>query len=200
MLSVSNVAEALPVSVQQVKHHLRIDHSDEDAGVEGYLQAAIDHVERTTGRLLRVATVTQTFDGFPNGRDWSGDNRIHHDRYLQLDRSPVISVTSVKYLLNDVLTLIDSAEYRFDAVREPARLEPAVGFTWPVPDLVDGSVQVIYQAGYATGAVPKAIKQAILLYVGAMYRDRESTTGERRDALPMGVDDLLNPYRLHLVT
>jgi len=56
---------------------------------------------------------------------------------------------------------------------------------------------VTFVSGYgAAAAVPKAIKQALLLLIGHLYENREAVTTANLNELPMAVNALLYPYRV----
>src|SRR5690606_12930911 len=75
--------ETEPVSVVEVKQHLRIDHDTEDALIEGLVRAAREEVEASAGLALINQSWRLTLDRLPR----SGE--------VGLRRHPVRSITSV---------------------------------------------------------------------------------------------------------
>ena len=74
-----------PLTLTQVKNHLRIDDTNSDDELTLLLAAARAHVETRTNRQLMRATYTMTFDRWPSGNE------------IALRMPPLESVTSVTY-------------------------------------------------------------------------------------------------------
>src|SRR5690606_86660 len=93
---------------------------------------------------------------------------------------------------------LDPADYLLDAVSEPARLVPAHGKSWPATRVQVNAVQIKYVAGWANAAaVPAAIKQWMLLQIGAMYENRQSETTAASSVVKLPfADRLLDRYRI----
>ena len=163
------------VSTSQVKTHLRVETYEDDALIEALAITATSMAEHELNRALITQTLTLVVDGFPL-------------KNLQLQRPPVQSVASIKYLDTDgLLQTVSPQSYRL--IKDP--IAPYITSTaWP-----QGSeVTVEYEAGYGTQAdVPVQIKQWILVHVGAMYENRESV-GKELKPLPF-VSSLLDRYR-----
>jgi uncharacterized phiE125 gp8 family phage protein len=116
---------------------------------------------------------------------------------IELPMPPLQSVTSVKYIddTGSEATLAPS-DYVVETWHLKGRIRPAYGLVWPTARDEDSAVRIRFVAGYGSAAdVPQPIKHAILLLVGAWFRDREAT-GEMTKPLAMGVDALTNPYRV----
>jgi uncharacterized phiE125 gp8 family phage protein len=181
-----------PISVQEAKEHCRIDLSDEDALIEGYAQAARQHIETITGRALITQRWALRLDGWPC--------------WIDVPKSPLINTVDLPV----VITYVDTAgapqtlatdQYRIDAPAGPTagrgRIEAAYGVTWPSLQSVLNSATVTFWAGYGTSGdtVPRPIRQAMLLLIGHWYRNRESINiGNIVNELPQAVSALLAPY------
>ena len=157
----------LPVSVPEVRQHLRVDTEEEDFTIEGYIRAALMHVERLTG----VAFETQTWR-------WYGDE-FPSDGEICLGLGPVTAVTTVAYLdAEGADQELDPGEYRVDTVSQVGRVILA-GSAWPSTNAVENAVWVEFTAGRAV--TPADVQHAIKLMVASMYEDR-SSGGELMDA------------------
>jgi len=187
MKPVRTVAPGLaPVSLAEAKAHLRIDFTDDDTLISALIDAATAHVDGYTGILAR-ALVTQTWQ--QDFCDWPGD------RVLRLPLAPVASVSSVKYFdsANTEITVAETGNY---ALLEDAR-GPYIKFTsdFAAPALFDerdDRIGVTFVAGYGGAAeVPAAIRAAVLLIVGDLYKNRDA--GEV--APNAAATALLTPYR-----
>lgn len=184
-----------PVSLVDVKAHLRIDHSDDDALLSIYVAAATLHVDGRNGTLQRALmpqTWELTLDEFPCGA-------------IEIPLPPLAEITSVVYDDSDGNEqTIDPANYYVDTVSEPGWVVPIASYSWPTPISAANAVRVRFVAGYqevdsVDNGVPKPLIGAILLMVGDMYDNRESVTAQNvnKITIPTAVDLLLNQYRIH---
>lgn len=157
------------ITTADVKLHLRVDHSTEDTPIAAALAAAVEELDVGTkgwlGRSILSQTLKLTLDSQPPD-------------VLYLPGPPVTSVSSVKYRdEDDVIQTIASSEYLSDLTAEPALLW--IGENgWPSDMKCDGPdlVRIEYVAGYANAAaVPKAVRQWLLIRAAELYRDREGS-------------------------
>ena len=182
------------VSLAEAKKHIRVDDTDSDALIQGYIDAAIsliDGYKGSLGRCLEQQTWSDYYDQF--------------DTKLRINLAPVIDIASVKYNdSNGVSQTVNSSNYQV-LVDE---LGPYVlfnqSFVFPTTQIGAGPpVSTTYDAGYAWSAangstVPAAIRLAIKYIVGHWYESRESViTGLRAAAIevPFTYDALIAPYR-----
>lgn len=184
---------ATPVPLAVAKAHLRVDHDDDDELIESLIATATELLDGWNGILGR-ALVTQT---------WRADiERFPLCRYLKLPLPPIQSVTSIKYF--DTA----NAEQTF-AGAGYSLLNGAVvlanGVSFPAAYDRGDAVRITFVAGWPmtegdepqwTGPAP--IRHAILLLIGHWYGLREavSVSQVKPEAIPLGVDALLSPYRV----
>ncbi len=178
---------AEPVTLAEVKLHLRIDDNADDVLLGALITTARQHAENITRRSLVTQTWKLVLDNFPAG-------------VITLDHAPVSSVSSVLYLDSDgVEQTLNAAGYKLDKITEPCRLVPAYGTTWPSTREEINAVSITYSCGYgAPEAVPESIKRWMLLRLGALYENREEVLSGRAITLaPLPfADALLSAYRL----
>lgn len=174
-----------PLDRDEVKDHLRITSSDEDAYVDRLIVAARQAVEETTKRQLITATWKQTFEQFPV---WE----------MRLDRPELIAVSSITYVASDgTTTTHGSSEYTTSTLDHVGVITPAWGKSWPTARCQLDSVTVTYTAGYgATPAtIPQAIRLAMLLLIGHWHENREAVAvGTITKAVEFSYESLLAPY------
>lgn len=171
-------AGSLAVSLADAKLQLRIDGVDQDALVEAWIEGITAHAEHYTGRAFVNQGMRVTLDSFPSA--------------IRLDRSPVVSVESVKfYDANGVLQTLNPADYVVDNVSEPGYIVPATGKAWPVTADRINAVIVDFTAGYA--AVPKGIQ----LYILAKLVEQYDANPVKESVQTSYVDRLLDPFRVY---
>lgn len=209
-----------PVSLPEARQHLNLDtdgdsppaHPD-DALVTRMLAAAIASVEKYTERRLVQVELELPLNYLPSvwcGRaPWPWTSRAYAGREgVPLPGSPLRSVASVTYVDGDGVTqTADPVNYTVDDFHEPGLLLWARGVARPaISHDVPNPVRVIYVAGYAdpgdspdTPRCPEPLVSAVLLMLGHLYENREAVVLAGQPAeLPLSVQYLLRPYKLHL--
>lgn len=168
-----------PLSVEELASHLRVDGPDESRLLGEYIAAARGWVENEINVSLGQRTIILYLDYFPE------------DGPVEVRFPPLQSVTSIVYLDGSGTSqTLSSTLYRVDAVSRPGRIEPAYGEVWPETYEGIKTITITAVVGYSTTAsVPQCAKQAIRLYAGAMYQNREPTEVEY-DAMRRILDPL----------
>jgi uncharacterized phiE125 gp8 family phage protein len=172
---------ATPVSLDEIKAFLRIDHADDDELLTTLIQAATDHFDGWSGILGR-ALVTQSWRVdlwcWPVSRD------------LTLPLLPVQSITSVVYSDSDNADQSFAAgNYQLYAGPIGPFLRLGDGVAWPLVYTKPDAVRVTFVAGYgAPAAVPEAIKLAIKFHVENAYDGHD-------DARERAMYSLVEPFR-----
>lgn len=169
------------VTVAALKAFLRVDHSDEDTYITALRQVAISYVESITDTRLGDVTAVGYMD------NWHP---------VAIPVGPVQSISSITYTSTSQTTLtLGATHYYTDLVSKPARIR----FVSP-PDLYDyalNRVQVNMTIGYTEASIPTPLIQAVRLLVGHLYESRaEEVQGTITTRLKMGIEALVNPYRV----
>lgn len=114
-IQVQTPPAAEPVSLAELKNHLRVTIANDDALIELYLQAARELVESQSGRSLVNKLYRQSHDRFPRLHDW-GDfgtgyfyqapryarGHYYDDRQaIKLLRCPLVNVQKITYVDSD---------------------------------------------------------------------------------------------------
>jgi uncharacterized phiE125 gp8 family phage protein len=181
---------APPVTLAEMKAHLRVDMTDDDTLISAMLVGATDVAEQHTGRAIMPQTWEITLDAFPDA--------------FEITRVPVQSITSLKYYdASGVQQTLSPSLYALDNADDfsAAYVVPAFGAEWPETREQINAVTLRYAAGYADAtAVPEAIKSWIKLQVSAMYENREAEAYSARavsTTVKMSfVDGLIARYRI----
>ena len=188
-----------PLTLTEVKSHLRVDHTADDALIAIYLRAAREYIDGPGGFLGR-ALVRQSWrlslDGFPTDE-------------IRIPLPPLSSVDAIRY--DDTSgdeQLVNSQNFWVDKASEPGWIVRVDGVDWPTT--LDGvnTVRVDFTAGYAPGTnspidygenIPFNIKAAMLLMIGNMYENREdNVVGVISTRLSNGAEYLLRRHKIDL--
>lgn len=174
------------ISLAAAKQHLRVDHNDDDALIEGMVVAAIGHVQSVTGQRLARQTLTIRCSG------WSD--------LAALPVAPVAEIVAIRYRDGsgaDQTLSVDAYETRLEGLQpEVVRTADA---SWP-PVQAGSLITVEMTAGYDDGAVPPELMAAAKLILGDLYTCRETVGGDA-SAIPTSatVEALLTNHRRFLL-
>lgn len=175
-----------PVTLSEVKAHCRVEGSDYDDQLTGFVEAATAHLDGRTGVLGR-AIVTQT---------WRQDFNGFGGSVLRLPLAPVASITSVTYYDTDgAQQTLASSVYELceDALGPYVALK--VGQAWPSTYARRDAVSVTFVAGNDVADVPRPLKQAVQLLAGHYFMNREAVSPVNMVSVPATVDALIKPFR-----
>lgn len=189
-----------PVTLAEVKAHLRVDTDADDTLLASLIATATSALDGVTGLLGRALVQQQwrlTMADFPDG---TADA-------IALPLPPAISVDAITYETpaGETVTLATSA-YRVLGLSDPfgASLQPVT--YWPATSGTADNVQILFTAGFSpsndsppnyAANVPAPIRTAILQHVALLYGQRESVLiGTMTPQQVPGVSDLLGPWRM----
>lgn len=175
-----------PVTVEEAKAELRVDHNAEDALIARLIVVGRQSIEQDLQRALITQrwrfTLEPPRDGSP----------------IRLPLPPTQSVVSVTYRdPNGAVQAMDLDDVVLEAPSGPAafpaelRLRP--GATWPDRWRSDERIAIEVDAGYGDPAdVPAVLVQGVLAAVVRLYESRGSSAA----SVPAITSTLLQPYRV----
>ncbi|ESX86956.1 phage head-tail connector protein [Mesorhizobium sp. LNJC405B00] len=196
MLTIVTPPDDFPVLLAEAKAQLGITvttvHDDMINRLIAAVTAKLDGERGLLGRALVTQEWTLTLDSFP--------------AEISVPLPPLQSVDEIIYLdaAGEEQTLATN-QYAVLGIggSRRARIVPAYGKSWPATRDFPEAVTVSFTAGYGDDeeSVPEPLRAAILLHVGHLFENRETTIVEDRtafsvDVTPYGFDDLIAPYRL----
>ena len=176
-----------PVSLLDVKGHLRVDEDDDDALLTAAIAAARIHVESATRRVL----IEQAW-------------RIHLDRWprkrvVRLPVAPLVSVDAIRIRDGEGgPTEVAAEDYEVDAASVPGRLVLAATAPTPAGRRAN-AIEIDVTAGYGptTLDVPSPLRHAVMMLVAHWYEHRGAVGHDRAgDIPPLGYTALIAPYRI----
>ena len=176
---------AEPVTLAEVKNHLRIAHDSENDLLQGLIRAAREDLERATGMALIDQTWRLVLDGWPlEGR-------------ALLARHPVKAVTSVTAFGSEgEARLIDPGSYQVDTLSRPARIHFDMR---PEALRFMNGVEIDFSAGFGEAGtdVPDLLRRAIILLAAHWYEFRASFgAADQPLSYPGSYERIVARYRL----
>lgn len=156
-----------PISLEEAKRFLNIDDdiTNRNDDIEAMIAAAREWIEGFTGLAMVMQTLEMSLDAYPSCG------------YLELPRSPVISVDSIKYTdSSGAEQTWDAVNYQTDIVMVPGRIGIAYGGSVPSTwRSAFGAWRIRFTAGHQVGSpddadgyranVPNLAKLAMKVHV-----------------------------------
>ncbi len=175
---------AEPVTLADVKAHLRLDGDSEDELLNGLVRAAREDVERATGLALIEQNWRLALDDWP--REGCVSVPLHPVR-------EILAVTA--YGSEGEASVIAPSGYQTDIASRPAR----VHFDGPPGALrAMNGIEIDFVAGFGEAAtdVPDLLRRAIILLVAHWYEFRASFgPGDQPVSYPVDYERMIAPYR-----
>lgn len=189
-IKVTTNPTAEPLSLDETKTFLRVDHSEEDDFILGLIVAAREYCEAVTKRSFVTQTMRARWDDWPDG------DALEVPRPFQ---STTAYVPALKYYASGSTSAVavSAATYWIDNDSEPGRLVLRDNQEWPTTALRSAQgVELVFTSGYGGEAdVPDGILHAMRLLVGSWYNNRENeVVGTITASLEIAVQALLSPH------
>jgi len=165
-----------PVSLDEAKRHLRVDQewSKDDDYIRGLIEAATQKCEEYIGKdIALTSNVLAIYDFVGPDLYLEEGNFISLDSVKQSDASTSISVDHTEILYNRVYIELSS-----HADQDPLYL--------------------YYTTGFAAGACPALIKQAVLVKIADLYDDQRSSYSNGTSKNENAYERLLDSFKLIL--
>lgn len=173
-----------PVTLVQIKRHLRLDHDQDDEYLDELTEAATTHVEATTGQFLISRVVRQYIETIPASRS------------VQMEACPVRSIQELRgYDLDGNSNIILSENYRLDNRIEPSALILNTNINF---NAFCNGIEIDMEVGHGeTGIdIPSNITRAILVLIAHWYEFRGTLpAGDETGLIPDGLEALLAPMK-----
>ncbi|UOF83021.1 head tail connector protein [Caudoviricetes sp.] len=201
-----------PVSLADMKAHLRITNSLDDAWLTAAIKAARMAAEDYTGRAFIQRTFRQTMDGVcgkDDGEWWDGVREaaitVLSPRTIDLLKPPLVSVQNVKaWDDSDTATTVSPTVYFVDTSdqNQPGRVVLRRGQTWPIVLRVANGLTIDFTAGFSANAagLPADIVQAIKVLVAWIYVNRgdcaDAASCSKAGMIPSGAAIFLDSYKI----
>ena len=159
---------AEPLALADVKAHLRLAITDDDAYITALITAARRAIESHYALALMPQSWALFADAWPN------------DRVFHIPLWPVQTVISLTaYADDDSFVTINPADYYLDLATRPARLALRQGRAFAPPGRNISGLKITFVAGFGADAtaVPAEIKEGLMATVADWYQNRGDVAG-----------------------
>ena len=171
---------AEPVTLGQLRDHIRLDDNVDDAAVLGFGVTARESVEKALGFPILSTTVTGSLESWPEDR-------------LIID-APVTSIDAVTFTDPNGATTAWSGWVARKSQGGVTALRPATGQSWPqLGD--DPIITVTATAGFAHA--PESIVTAICMMAAYLNANRDGIGQDNK--LPKSILSLVRPFAWRLI-
>lgn len=197
-----------PVTVVELKSQSRIDSHDDDVFISDLIDRAVSMIDgpRGIGHCLMPQTWRLALDSFSGlGSPYSTANYQYcQNLEIVIPLGPVASVSSIKYLdQSGTEQTLAADQYWVNLNRDPVRITPAYGVSWPSYRAMPGSIKIEFVAGYGSAAlVPSKLRAAVLMLAAHWFENRSAVIAEPRIQpyeMPLSVERCLADYRAGVV-
>ncbi|MEM1192315.1 MAG: head-tail connector protein [Pseudomonadota bacterium] len=173
-----------PITLDDMKRHLRLLTSDHDDSLSQLLVAARHALEARAGLAFSLQRWTYTLD----------KERVVRCSDVLLPLSPIKSVDAVTLIDHEGnRTPLDSGTVTISAgTISRLKFGPL-----PSADIRPlGGIEIEFTAGYETiNLVPAELRHAVRLLTAHFFENRESVSETRVFSIPRTIDTLVAPYR-----
>jgi uncharacterized phiE125 gp8 family phage protein len=184
-LAIISPPAAEPVTLADMKLHLRVTHDSEDTLISGLVKAAREELEQATGLALIAQGWRLYLDCWPG------------TQIVLIQKAPVIALSAVTiYDLAGAPSSPSLTGFVLDRFSRPART--AIPDTVTAPGKKLNGIELDFTAGFgATGVdVPDGLKRAIMLLAAHWYEFRGAESFDREGAAwPPSFERFVSRYR-----
>lgn len=176
--------DVLPVTLEQAKQHLRIDHNDDDDLIMNYLHGAISYLDGYSGIMGRALAPQVWQQNFPPGIG-----------VFCLSLGPAQELIRVSCI--DPGNQLIEQDISLFSLQGTSKGSQVTAYSLPALARRPDAVQIQYRAGYADAeSIPNAVRVAILFLVQRFYDGADKSVDADIDR---AVSNLIAPFRLRVL-
>ena len=186
-----------PISIEEAKIFLRIDHNDEDELISTLIQAARLSIESYTSRsLLREKWLFTINSGFALSRsdqEYLSGSISKGINGIEFPRTPFVELVSASLIKKHNKEEIK--DFRIDESANIAKIH--FQDNSKVKSCLDGVIKLEFIAGYCASELPAPLKQAILSMLAYLYENRPAVNDNFGMLMNNSVLTLIKPYKIY---
>jgi len=150
-------ADPIPITLDVVKKYMKLTTDKDDQVITDIIEVAVVWGEKYTGKSFRPHTWNLLLDEFA-------------DR-MELRKSLVDAITSVKYLVDASLSTVSSAVYYLKQGHQFSEVLLAYDQTWPTDaDIIEHAVEIIFTTEAYRN--PEVIDVGLRKHITHLYENR----------------------------
>ena len=186
--SLVTAPQSEPITVAQASDHVRVDSAADQDYLASLIPVARQYVEDITGKVAVQATYKAVADSWES---FGGQT-------LMLMRSPLVSVTSIKYYAAGAIaqtTLSANTDYTVCTATEPGMIH----IVNSLPSLASrpDAVEIVFVAGNTRAEQsPPALRHAIKMMCAHLYEERVPASATELKEIPHGLHALIENQRI----
>jgi hypothetical protein len=192
-----------PITLAQASDHLRVDSTDDQISISDLISVGREYFDEVTGRASAPTTYVLTAETWEDLFDPTRDHRsdmprqsgIFNNYVIPIQRTPLVSVSSIKYYAPgaSTLTTMSANDYRVITSAEPGRIQ-LVSSPPAIEDRID-AIQITFVSG--NDCPPAMSKHAIKMLVGHLYENRVSVNiGNITSEIPYTLRTLIENQKI----
>lgn len=202
-VTIKTLPTAEPVSLAEVKDHLRITRNDQDDFLTNLISRARQHLEQLLNRTIPVTTYEMRLDRFPGTHglhDWRDPTTDIRRRDAIIPLFPPLLSATISYRdVDDVPTVLAASEFTVDIFSEPGAIVPEFAKDWPTTRGHINDITVTYTAGYdeTTHFLSQSITHSLLMLISHWHEHREAAIeAPVPRAMAFAMDSLVSQNRV----
>lgn len=177
-------AGASPLSVDDAKVFMKVSSATDDALIASLINATTEWGQKYTGREFTANIWTLLLDEFTTR--------------ITLNRDPVASVTTVKYLVSSTLTTVSDTAYYLKKLVQCSEILLEEDKEWPTD--IDNreqaiKIEFVTKSYYCTNEILEALKR----HVAFLYSNRGDCPDIKEAANESGVTFMYDQFRISRV-
>lgn len=170
-----------PLDLAVAKSFMKVSSASEDALIQSLIGAATEWGQKYTGREFTDNTWKLLLDEFT-------------DR-ITLNRDPVETITSIKYLVSDVLTAVLGSKYYLKKLVQCSEILLVANESWPT-DIDDREqaieIEFVTKSYYCESEILEALKR----HVAYLYSNRNDCPEMKEAASSAGSTFIYDQFRI----
>ncbi|MBP9753008.1 MAG: phage gp6-like head-tail connector protein [Proteobacteria bacterium] len=176
MLKVVEKSQTLPLTLEEVKIHLRLETPEEDQYLLHLIETATEYIEEYLNRSLIIQKLCYTSQGIKK-QNGLFDVRLFRPNIIQVDKVTLIRANVGRFIVKRYQLIETESVPKLTLAKEESDF-----------------VEVIYDSGYGyyPKNIPSPIRHALLHLVADFYENRGEESVIRSDFFK----NLLHPYRV----
>jgi uncharacterized phiE125 gp8 family phage protein len=175
-----------PLTYQQAADQLRVDSADDMRYIDELIELGCEYVEDVTGIVGATGTFRVT------ASKW--EDLISSGDIIRINRTPLVSVESVKCYIDGTLTTMSANDYRVIVDTEPGMIQPVDA--WPEHDERADAIRIEFTAGHnAANHPPAAWRHAVKMLVAHLYEERKPVAFTSLSEIPYTLQNLIEHVR-----